>query len=199
MPTRRELLEDLNDNVEGLSGEILDSAEAYSNSADRIAETTETFELAINGMRVAMDDAAEKHGRSIKRAASDIEGGLFVSGVLHLLGAVFGAAAQAAPLIRENNIEAAQRVQIIGSVLDLINAQGPLDYEYLVKRSYAQDTRKGDRRTLINGLIWEGILYEEEVDGVMLVHVADDSDALEAHWDWLDEMEATFDETETGG
>ncbi|SEN54948.1 hypothetical protein SAMN04488077_12023 [Roseovarius tolerans] len=181
MPTRKELLEDLNDNVEGLSGEILDSAEAYSNSADRIAE------------------AKEKHGRSIKRAASDIEGGLVVSGVLHLLGAVFGAAAQAAPLIRENNIEAAQRIQIIGSVLDLIDAQGPLDYEYLVKRSYAQDTRKGDRRTLINGLIWEGILYEEEVDGVMLVHVADDSDALEAYWDWLDKMEAAFDETETGG
>ncbi|MDW3224161.1 MAG: hypothetical protein R8G34_14990 [Paracoccaceae bacterium] len=185
MPTRKELLEDLNANVEGLSGEILDGVEAYTASADRISEASETFELTVNGMRVALDDAAEKHGRSLERAANDVAGGLIVSSVINVAGAAIGGLFK---LALDRQKEAVQRIQIIDSVVKLHDTHGPMDYDFLVQRSYAQDTGKKKRRTLINGLIFEGILYEEEVDGVMKVLVDDDSDALEAHWDWIDAL-----------
>lgn len=196
MPTRKELLGDLSENVEGLTGDIRDGAETYAASADRIAEASETFELTVNGARVALDEAAEKHGRSLERAASDVAGGLIVSSIINVGGTAIGGIVK---LALERQKEAVQRIQIIDSVVKLHDTHGPMDYDFLVKRSFAPNTGKKKRRTLINGLICEGILYEEQIDGAMMVLLDEDSDALNAHWDWIDSLTDSHAELENDG
>lgn len=189
MPTRKELLEALTDNVEGLSGEILDSTDTLSDSTDRMVEATdrmtENVEYYVNGVRVSLDDAAGRHGKSIEKAGGDILVGLIGGAAVLAGGLAIGGLIKVA---MQRSKEACQRIQIIDSIISLHDTHGAMDYDFVVARSYAVDTTSEERQTMINGLMYEGIIIETQIDGQMKLIVDEDSDALDAHWEWLEEL-----------
>jgi len=150
-----EALEKVDDSVTGTGNRI--------ESAIQILEESGSEHSSV--IREALEShgqAAENLGRDIKKSGANIEVGLIVSSVL-LAGAYFFSTILTR--INERSIANKQFVQMFDLVVCLFEKyESELSYEFVLERSYAEDTTTEERQTLLNGLIHYGVI-EDNYDG----------------------------------
>ena len=196
MPTRKELLEeladrldDLGDDFESSSDSYRDAADAYEASAERFADASDRLadqvEYTFNGVSVSVKEAADSHGRSIERAGNDIMSGLIVGAVVLIGGLAIGGLVK---LAMQRGLEIRRKTQMITSILSLHEKHGAMSYDFVLERSYAEDTDTEERRTLLNGLIAEGIVIDGHLGDPDLLTIDADGEEVTAYFEWLEDL-----------
>lgn len=201
MPTRKEILEALAENLDGLSDRMgessdryRDAADGFSDGANRMADASdrlaEQVEYTFNGVSISLENAADRHGKSIEKAGSDfvaglvggaavLAGGMIVGGVLKIFGDLF-------LVLKEQAEETQKKINMIESIMALQNKYGPMEYDFVAQRSFAVSSTLEERQTILNGLIFDEIVQEAAVDGRMLLSIDPEGEALTDFWEWLD-------------
>jgi len=163
MPTRKELLENLNREMERLT-------DAEQNNTDALQRYGE-------GQIQASDN--------IKKAGRDIAGGLIVSSVISLVsGVVSKGIEQFVERVKEIN----RKTELINSIIKLQEIHQYLTYRFVIERSYASNTTNEERQTILNGLISDGIVTQYKYNkNIKALRIDEDNPELLAYWEWLDE------------
>jgi hypothetical protein len=105
-------------------------------------------------MRAALDE----HGKNIKSAGESLMVGLIASTVIGIGGLIFNKILDVA--IQRGKLDA-QIIQLVTSIYSLQQRHGPMDYDFILERSYAEGTTTDERRTLINGLVASGLIEDD--------------------------------------
>ena len=108
------------------------------------------------------------------------------SAVIHVAGGIFGTIFE---IIRERAFEIRRKTDVIQSLIALQRKHGPVKYKFAVDRSFAQGTDREMRRTIVNGLIYEGIIEEDTSSSPPRLWIDEDGEALEEYWRFLDDIQ----------
>ena len=136
MPTRKELLEQLRDNIGDLSTAVGSGSEALHEQASLQAR------------------AAEGLGKQIKEAGRDLVGAAIVGPIAAMV-----AEATAREVRRINSI-----TEMINSVLLLQAHHDHLSYDFIIERSFVEGAGKEEKQNRLNELILGGAVESEETD-----------------------------------
>jgi hypothetical protein len=141
-------LEQVGDNISGVDNRIDQAISLLENNS---------YEHAAE-MRAALVE----HGKSIEDAGQSLANGLIVSSVLAVTGNAFNNIFnKVIDIAIQRGKSEAQTIQLVSSIFSLQQRHGPMEYNFIVDRSYAQDTTTDERRTLINGLIHSGFMEDD--------------------------------------
>lgn len=108
-----------------------------------------------------MRAAIEAHGASVKDAGKYLSDGLIVASVLAIGGFVVN---KIIDLSIQRGKSEAQIIQLVDSIYSLQERHGPMEYGFILERSYAESTTTDERRTLINGLVASGFLEDNNAE-----------------------------------
>lgn len=188
MPTRKELLENLEYEMERLT-------EAQQYNSDALNRYNESQIQSSEGI----ERAAEHHGeqlieasKSIESAGDSILAGL-VGGAAILVGGISslfigGVTLFAIKLLLERIKETNKKTDIIKSILKLQSIYPYLTYRFVIDRSFAEGSTTEERQTLFNQLISEGFVTHYKHDNVNALKIDADNPKLMEYWKWLDEI-----------
>lgn len=172
MPTRKQLLEDLQEEMGYL-------AESVQRNTD-IQESPRDVNVSVDtsGLNYSLDNLSS----AIGRGAGAIIAGLFIGGYMYLQ-------AQLVKHLIRNIREMNQKSDMIDSIQSLQEAHPHLTtYEFVVERSYARGAGREKRQNILNGLIADGIVTEiSDGEEPTLVIFPDNPDVID-YWDWVDEV-----------
>ena len=161
MPTRKELLENLQFEIENLS--------------DRVTEGSE---------------ALDKQGNTQIQAANIISDGLSGLGGDLIAAAVVGGslllAGKATAWVIDELIAIKKKTDMIKSIQKLQDRYSPLSYDFIIERSYVQGTSKDARQSLLNELLHSEIVTTKNSESGELLSIEPDNPKLIAYWKWLD-------------
>jgi hypothetical protein len=188
MPTRKELLENLEYEMERLT-------EAQQYNSDALQRYNESQIQSSEGI----ERAAEHHGEQLIKASKNIEsagdsilaglvGGaaILVGGIASLF--VGGVTLFAIKLLLERIKETNKKTDIIKSFINLQSIYPYLTYNFVIDRSYAESTNREERQNLINQLISEGIITNYKYGKHNSLRIDEDNPKLLEYWKWLDEV-----------
>ena len=200
MPTRKELLEELTDEIERLTDVEQDTtdalqryADAQNDAANRMERAAQEYSDAQLESSASIERASEKHSdalikasENIKSAASDLGSDIVGAAVVGLFGFAFIALIKT---LIESVKELNKKTELINSIVKLQTIHPYLTYHFIIERSYAAGTDREERQTILNGLISEGIItqykYEENINSLK---IESDNPALIDYWERLDEI-----------
>src|SRR5207247_4989565 len=180
MPTRKELLEQLEYEIEQLSGTVTEGSEALATSAEALDRHGET-----------QLEAAKIISRGLTSASSEMIGAMFLGGFLWLTGKAVGTVVGALiDRVREIN----KKTAMIKSIQTLQGRHAPLTYEFIVERSIAEGASKDERQNILNELLHDGIVSSKVSEDGESLCIESDNPKLKAYWEWLDSMRAAAEE-----
>ena len=186
-----EALQQIGSSVEG-SGAKLEAAIGLLENSNY--EHAADMRHAFEGHGESLERAAESHGRSIeslgtdiRKAGRDIESGLEVIGIFCLVGIALVAQAGAITAGLEQMKSNRQYVQMVDSILELQSKYGAMNYKFVLKRSFAEGSTKGQRRTILNGLIFSGVVNDCHNSIPNQLFIDEASDAYLNFRDWESE------------
>lgn len=138
---------------------------ALQQVGDNISGVDDRLDQAINILEsnryehaAEMRAALEEHGKNIKGAGESLMVGLIASTVIGIGSLIFSKIIDVA--IQRGKSDA-QIIQLVTSIFSLQQRHGPMDYNFILERSYAEGTTTDERRTLINGLVASGLLEDD--------------------------------------
>lgn len=207
MATRKELLEELNNEIGRLSRTVGDgfdrfiepievrsedfvtSHEEVTTALERMAETHETSAEALSS---SIDASLERHGqmqwqaaetisKSIDKAVDDIFTGALVGGFVWLLGKGIAASVDR---VRKIN----KKTDMIHSIQDLQKKYPSLSYDFIVVRAYVKETNVEERQNILNELIHEGLVTVNNSLAKETVYIEPNNPKLLEYWKWLDSI-----------
>lgn len=185
MPTRKELIEELNGNFDDLTDAVADSRAAYLSASDaiegaglRLADKLESFEGALLPSSQAL-------GRSIENAGSSLIAAIVGGVAVAVAGAM---QAKFHDFLFDRVIHIRRLQEIVASVLTLEDKFGELSYDIAVKRSFAHEADAETRENIINELIVWGVIEETVRDGDSFLSIDVESDAYVGFWDWVNSV-----------
>lgn len=185
MPTRKELLELLGENVEGLSDEMSGYADAHRDAAEAIYQAAERNRDAADNFSSASDviaTSAKNLGGDLIAATAVLAGGLIGAAVVNLYGNMIG---DVVPILFERAMEVRRKTQMIESILALQERNKRLTYDLVLERAFAQSSDMEMRRTILNELIFEDIAEQNKGD---FIYIDPEGEALNDYWTWLAEI-----------
>src|SRR5260370_6050659 len=169
MPTRKELLEELSNEIGQLSSAVTDGSQDVRASAGALEE---------HGR--AQIQAAETIADGLKEASGEILVASVVGGVLGLLGNALG------NRIREINM----RTDLIKSIQSLQARHASLSYEFILERSFAQGASKHQRQNDLNELIHDGIVTSMQSENGEVFSIDPNNPKLIERQEWLDSIKS---------
>lgn len=196
MATRKELLEDLTEEVGRLSSAVADN----------------TWDLSSSNAAAAgrVEDALRRHGHdqrasseSLARGIEQAGGSLVAAAVVFAVGGVVNTIVAGVVRAIEGVIEEivyrireeGERSQMINSIRALQESYPRMSYTFLVKRTFVSRTGRRQRETILNGLICDGIVTTNfDQNNAEWFSVEDDNPALIEHWERLEEMQESIQE-----
>ncbi|MEX0812268.1 MAG: hypothetical protein WD048_08625 [Chitinophagales bacterium] len=200
MPTRKELIEELTHEIERLryternaTDALKKYADAQSGAADRIERSAQKYSAAQLRSSASIERASERHSDALNKAsenvssaASTLGGMIFGSVVIGLFGLAFGAIIK---ILIEEVLELNKKTELIQSIIKLQTIHPYLTYRFIIERSYAKETNREQRQTILNGLISEGIITKYKYKGnINALTIEKDNPALIEYWKRLEEM-----------
>ena len=159
MPTRKELLESLSDEIRDLTDAEQNSTDALEEhgraqleAADRMQQVAFALERSSEAHSVSLEQSSS----NIRKGAGDIAEAIIVSAVLGFVGRIVGniisVGAQAAGHVIKDYVsnvhEVNRKTAMIESILNLQRSYPFLTYRFIVERSYANDAGLRKRQTL---------------------------------------------------
>ena len=139
---------------------------------DRLAAATQILEESRREHSIAIRDAADAQSLAAKQAAQELGSNVSEAGKSIRDGFIVGAAAlgflallgfavsKIADLSREQDLSQRQRFQLFDSIVRLFKEYGPMTYEFVLERSYAEGADTEKRRSLLNELIHHGVIAD---------------------------------------
>ena len=177
MPTQKELMAALRDELRYLKASVLENAKRYSQPVQ--LETSELAYLlqdsasAVRGHEKAMADVVDKFAESLQIGIKDLFGELLIGG---LIG---GGIALLLNHLKMMN----QKISMIKSIQFLQTEHPYLTYDFIVERSSANRANKEDRQTILNELIQDGIVTSYQYDDKKAYEIKPDNPKLSAFWE----------------
>ena len=172
MPTRKEILENLQYEIERLT-------DVEQNNIDALQQVADKHTEALQKHGDAQIEASQTIERAIKSFDSGIEGGVFMLLFGGLIAALY-------KRVKEIN----KKTDLIKSILKLQEKNECLSYNFIIERSFAEGSTKEERQNIINELIYDGIITEYKKEGVEAVRIDKNSSELKSYWDWLDNFQS---------
>ncbi|MFA6459193.1 MAG: hypothetical protein WCV79_02220 [Candidatus Paceibacterota bacterium] len=135
-----------------------------------LAQLTEKLELVSDKMSgpVILDSSSLE--KSLEKKAHDNRG----YAVLGLVAAVLASRRARNEMIREEIREINKKTSLFNSISCLGDSHERLTYDFIVERAYVEGTDQEERRTILNGLIIEGIVTEYNIDEELYYKIDDD-------------------------
>lgn len=133
----------------------------------------------LNESEQRQTNALNENSRILIETSNDIKD-VFTN----LIGAIFLGGILSALLQKAKEIN--MKTELIKSILKMQEKHENLRYEYILERSYAENANKEDRQNIINGLIYDGILTESQIEGDTILKIHNDNPELLSYWQWLD-------------
>jgi hypothetical protein len=161
VPTRKELLENLQFEIENLSNRMTEGSEALQKQGDNQVQ------------------AAEIISNGLSNLGGDLIAAAVVGGFLSLAGKATG-------LIIGQLVEIRRKTDMIKSIQKLQERHAPLSYDFIVERSYVQGASKDVRQNLLNQLLHDEIVTAKESENGEVLCIEPNNPKLIAYWDWLD-------------
>ena len=167
MPTKKELLEDLEFEIERLTNTERDNIDALERYRETHIESSENFERAVERLQdsqwqnaESIESAAKYHGDALVKASDTIESaaetllvGLIGSAVISLTSGIVniigGIAMLAIEQIIERIKEINKKTDMINSILKLQQIHPYLTYRFIIERSYASNADREERQTCL--------------------------------------------------
>jgi hypothetical protein len=196
MATRKELLEDLNAEMDRLSTAVSEGAEDLSSvtdaAASRLDESLRMHSQEQRKNAASLARGISQAGDSLVAAAAV----LVVGGIVNTIVAGIG---RAVALVLEEVIdlikEEGERTQMINSIRALQENYPRMSYKFLIKRTFVSRTGRRQRETILNGLISDGIVTTNRTDGqAEWFTIEEDNPALIDHWERIDAVRESIQE-----
>lgn len=188
MPTQKELMGDLRDEMEYLRESVRENSERHSEPIQLDTGDLEYFLQdnvdALRRNEQAMADAVDKFADSLMSGITTLIGGLLIGG---LIG---GGLVMLVKYLKEIN----QKISLIKSIQFLQGEHPYLTYNFIIERSSADRANKEERQTILNELIQDGIVTSYQYGKRKAYKIKPDNPNLLAHWKKAKEVQ--FDVTE---
>lgn len=153
---------------------------------NRIAEALQIIENNNSEHAQSIIEAADLHGKTVEKAGSDIAEGLIVGAAVFCVGLIHISLIN---LVIQRTTANRQFVQMFDSVVCIFRKNGPtIPYDFVLKRSYAEGTTSEERQTLLNGLIYLGIVEDNYNGEPEILYLDPDSDHIAAIYNSFEEQ-----------
>lgn len=161
MPTRKELLESLQSEIENLSDRVTEGSEALDKQGDSQIQAAKILSDGLSGL------------------GGDLIAAAVVGGSLLLAGKAIAA-------VIDQLMEVKKKTDMIKSIQKLQERYSPLSYDFIVERSYVQGTSRDVRQSLLNELLHCEIVTARKAESGEVLSIEPDNPKLSAYWEWLD-------------
>jgi len=192
MATRKELLDELNQQLEKLSDTVGDRSRALEDSNNDLGDAHDALRGEIGHFSNSLDESLEKHANAQEKAAqtlskglsdlgSDIIGAAVVGGALFLGGKLL-------TMLIERVQETNRKTEMIKSIQFLQSSMSPLPYSLAIERSSAANATTDQRQSILNELIHDGIVTVKREADVETLRIEPDNQKLLEYWDWIESI-----------
>lgn len=184
MPTQKELLGDLRNEMEYLRESVRENSERHSEPIQLDTGGLEyILQDAVDALRrheEGMANAVDNFADSIKSGVATLLGGLLIGG---LIG---GGLALLVKHVKKIN----QKTSLIKSIQFLQGEHPYLTYNFIIERSNADRANKEERQTILNELIQDGIVTSHQYGKRKAYEIKPDNPKLLAHWKEANEVQS---------
>lgn len=176
MPTQKELMGDLRNEMEYLRESVRENSERYSEPLQLDTADLEYFLQdnvdALRSNEQAMADAVDKFADAIKTGVTTLIGGLLIGGLIG--GGLF----MLVKYLKKIN----QKTSMIKSIQFLQGEHPYLTYNFIIERSSADRASKEERQTILNELIQDGVVTSYQYGKSKAYEIKPDNPNLLTHW-----------------
>jgi hypothetical protein len=172
MPTHKELLEELRNEIEYLSSAVTEGSSELMSSSEALEKHGRT-----------QLQAAEVISKGLEKAGGDILAAVVVGGFMWLFG-------QAIVLLIDRVREINKKTALIKSIQALQARYSPLSYEFIVERSSVSGASKDERQSILNELLHDDIVTTKESEKGEVLSIDPSNPKLIAYWEWIDSIKA---------